>query len=69
MELLEMVPVRSSALEAVGYDPATSQLRIQFTSGRVYDFFQVPEQVYAELMHAPSKGSYFNYHIRNTYAR
>jgi hypothetical protein len=35
---VELVRVNSSALEAVGYDPATRRVRIRFTGGNTYDF-------------------------------
>ncbi|WP_298727301.1 KTSC domain-containing protein [uncultured Ferrovibrio sp.] len=42
-------------------------LRLVFRTGKIYDYFQVPLQVFAELMDAASKGRYFNFHIRNRY--
>jgi hypothetical protein len=62
-----MMPVKSSAIEAVGYDPTTRQMRIRFTGGSEYDFCGVPEAIYRDLMSAASKGSYYNDRIRDRY--
>ena len=63
-----MVPVSSSNLAAVGYDPPTETLRVEFLNGSLYEYKAVPQGVYDELMAAPSHGSYFNRFIRNSYA-
>ena len=62
---MNMIPVSSSNLSAVGYDGNT--LRIQFHTGGVYDYSGVPESVYNGLMNAASKGSYHAAHIKNDY--
>ena len=62
---MNMIPVNSSNLYAVGYDGST--LRIQFHSGGIYDYVGVPESVYNGLMNASSKGSYHAANIKNVY--
>ncbi|MFR5263994.1 KTSC domain-containing protein [Clostridium sp.] len=64
---MNMISVISSNLIAVGYDETTMTLRIQFTNG-TYDYFNVPSNVYEQLMTAPSKGSYHNRFIKNSYS-
>lgn len=64
---MEMIPVRSSAMRAIGYDTSTRRMRIIFEQGDSYDFCSVPPYVYEGLMRAPSKGSYYNDHIRDRY--
>lgn len=61
---MRMVPVDSSNLSAVGYDPVSQILRISFHSGSTYDYFSVPEDIYAGLMSASSKGQYHHVHIK-----
>jgi hypothetical protein len=65
---MDMVRVSSSAIEAVGYDGASKQMKIRFTSGKVYDFCGVPEHIHRELMAASSPGRYYNEHIKDRYA-
>ena len=62
---MSMIPVRSSAIRAVGFDGST--LRVEFRSGRVYDHPHVPESVYRGLMSASSKGWYYSRNIRGKY--
>ncbi|WP_232243413.1 KTSC domain-containing protein [Paraburkholderia sp. SOS3] len=64
---MEMVPVRSSAIRAVGYDPRRMHMRILFEQGHAYDFCRVPAHVYRGLMDASSKGTYYNHYIRDQY--
>lgn len=55
---MDMIPVVSKAVRAVGYDPAAKLLRIQFQTGSVYDYADQSQQVYWELMAAKSKGRF-----------
>ena len=64
---MQMIAVRSSAMVAVGYDPARRHMRITFSQGNTYDFCDVPQHVFDELLQAPSKGTYYNDHIRDRY--
>jgi hypothetical protein len=61
------VPLESSLLAWVRYDPARRQLQVQFRSGERYLYFQVPPTCYQQLLQAYSKGSYFNHQIRNCF--
>ena len=60
----EMVPVVSSQLAAVGYDPEKKQLRVEFVNGNVYDYSQVPQDIYEQLVNAPSVGQFFNGNVK-----
>ena len=62
-----MDKVNSSNLRAVGYNPMTETLTIQFHSGSIYEYYHVPLYVYTGLMSAPSKGKYHHRHIKNSY--
>jgi len=59
--------VASSAISSVGYDERSSVLEVQFESGAVYDYFDVPPQVYQDLLKASSKGSFVSQRIRDQY--
>lgn len=56
---IEMIPVDSSNLQAIGYDGLGQKLRAQFKSGAVYEYSQVTAETWDNLMHAPSKGKFF----------
>ncbi|OQA49773.1 MAG: hypothetical protein BWY45_03479 [Euryarchaeota archaeon ADurb.Bin294] len=64
---MERVPVSSSNIAAIGFDPKTSVLEIQFNSGHIYQYFGVPNAVYDGLMAADSHGQFFHKFIRNIY--
>lgn len=64
---LNRIPVVSSNLRSVAYDPKTRVLEIEFHSGGIYQYSGVPRSEYEALMNAASKGSYFAHNIKNSY--
>ena len=64
---IEMKAVKSEAAEAVGYDERKNTLRIRYTGGRIYDYFQVPPQEYTNLTKSTSMGGYINEVIKTKY--
>jgi len=66
-DFLERKPVRSSDLASVGYDGRRRVLEIEFRSGGIYRYLDVPGEVFSGLMGAESKGRYFAAHIRNQF--
>jgi hypothetical protein len=65
---MDRVAVESTILAWVEYSPERRLLKLGFHGGKVYDYFDVPLQTYAELLRAPSQGNYFNFNIRNHFA-
>ena len=61
------LPVQSSSMKAVGYDPTAMTLEIEFNDGNIYQYFDVPETVHAELMNSPSQGKFFSTQIKGTF--
>jgi hypothetical protein len=59
--------IESSTLASVLYLPAQRELQVEFRSGEIYQYADVPFHAYGELLAAPSKGTYFNLNIRNRY--
>lgn len=49
------------------YDPHSCTLRIRYLSGIAYDYKHVPEEVYAAMKAADSKGRFLNQHIKGHY--
>lgn len=64
---MDMKPVESSQIHAVGYDADTKTLRIHFKSGGVYDYSDVPPTLHQELLAAKSVGSFFHHKVRGFY--
>ena len=58
------IPLQSSLLSNVAYASSESILQLEFRDGAVYQFFDVPKEIYNRLLAAESKGNYFNRHIR-----
>lgn len=64
---MQMIPVRSSVITAVGYDAVARRIKITFKQGRTYDFCGVPPEVHQGLMNAGPKGAYYDRVIRDRY--
>jgi len=60
-------PIDSSAIASLGYDPGRETLEVEFRSGNVYRYFDVPEEVYEDFLRARSKGRYFGSFIRGRF--
>jgi hypothetical protein len=56
---MDREPVQSRALRSVGYESDAHMLELEFTSGSVYRYFDVPEFTYRALMLSRSKGQFF----------
>ncbi len=65
---MRTIPVVSSNLRAVGYDPARRELRVVFKSGSVHDHMGVSPEEHSALMAADSHGKHYNEHIKGRYA-
>lgn len=60
-------PVSSSNIRSIGYDHASSILEVEFTSGDVYQYFDVPENLYQQFLNTSSYGQFLNDIIRYNY--
>lgn len=59
--------VNSSNLKAVGYDPSSQLLEIEFNHGGIYQYSGVPQYIFDGLLGAGSHGQYFHAHIKDVY--
>lgn len=59
--------VDSTNLEWVSYDEDNQDLYIQFRSGGLYVYHQVPKNIFEDLLKAGSKGRYHNIKIKYKY--
>lgn len=64
---MQRLPLDSSSLRSAGYDEGSSELEIEFQSGRVYRFSGVPAGLYLWLARSRDKGGLFNRLIRDRY--
>lgn len=59
--------VHSSSVRSVGYDLETWTLEVEFASGDVYRYLEVPELVHRQLMASDSVGRFINKRIKPHY--
>ena len=63
----ERVPVESSHIASIGYNPEKTELEVEFLSGAVYRYAEVPQHLYQNLMGADSIGAYFADYVQHAY--
>lgn len=64
---MERYSVPSSNIASIGYDEGTETLEVEFLSGSVYQYYNVPLNMYEQLMQDGSKGRFLNTYIKNAY--
>jgi len=64
---MQRLPVESSDLVSIGYDPAQKLLEVEFQGGRVYQYRNVEPETHAQFMRADSYGTFFFAHINGQY--
>ena len=64
---MDRIRVSSTNISSIGYEPVSQTLEIEFTSGAVYKYVDVPITVHQRFMAAPSKGRFFDASIKDKY--
>lgn len=64
---MERERVTSSNIHSAGYDGVAGTLEVKFHESGVYQYFNVPRGIYERLMAAPSKGKFFDEHIKERF--
>lgn len=59
--------IDSSNLKSAGYDEARGILAVEFQSGAIFHYYQVPLQVFEDFGAAESRGRYYAKEIRGKY--
>jgi hypothetical protein len=59
-------PVISSNINSVGYENQT--LEVEFNSGGIYQYYNVPSYIHSGLMSASSHGKYLHRNVKGTYS-
>jgi hypothetical protein len=59
--------VQSTAIAKVGYSKRQHILEIEFVSGAVYRYLDLPAAVYRDLMSAESKARFYDFNIKGHY--
>lgn len=64
---MDMINVDSSNVAAVGYDEDSSTLQVEFNNGGMYQYFDVPVNLFEGLRDADSVGGYLAANIKGRY--
>lgn len=64
---MHRVSVSSSNIRSIGYDRQLGTLEVEFTSGDIYQYFNVPDHLYRQFFQASSPGQFLNDNIRYSY--
>ncbi len=67
-ESITMLPVTSAMAKSIGYSEETETLRIEFSSGAVYQYSDVEPGTWESLQDSDSTGSFFNSEIKGCYS-
>jgi hypothetical protein len=64
---MERESVESSNIASLGYDAEASILEVEFHSGAVWQYYDVPENIYYDMKNFGSLGKFFNTNIKGQY--
>lgn len=64
---MEHKPVKSTNVQSVGYDQQQRHLEVKFRGGTHYRYFNVPQDVYDDLMGSESVGQAFHTLIKGKF--
>ena len=61
-------PIQSKSVRSAGHDPEENVLEVEFASGGVYRYLNVPPEVYDWFLKAGSKGAFINRIVKEQHA-
>ena len=64
---MNRIAVSSSTIKAIGYEERTQTLEVEFKSGGVYQYLDVPKIIYERFVLATSKGKFLAQFIKDKY--
>lgn len=64
---MNRIPLSSTSIASAGYDSNSHTLEVEFRSGGLYQYFDVPCTVYESFMSAESAGQFLNAHVRGAF--
>lgn len=64
---VERQPLKSKAVVSAGYDEAARELELEFRSGHVYRYADVPPSVYEWLLRVENKGGFVRRMVQGHY--
>lgn len=64
---MKMVPVNSSNVEAVGYDPANREMHVRFKGSSTYVHHNVGPDEHAAFVKSPSLGKHYHANFKDKF--
>ncbi len=61
---MDRVSVTSSMVRSIGYEEASQTLEVEFNSGLIYQYYNVPRIIHEQLLAAESMGKFINFQIK-----
>jgi len=65
---MDRTPVSSSNVLSIGYDSEKMVLEIEFVSGLVYEYYDVPIHIYENLLASDSIGGFLHHHVKGFFS-
>lgn len=62
-----MIKVNSSTISEIGYDAASQVMTVKFKNGGVYEYLEVPKEIYDFVASAESVGKALNAEVKGVY--
>lgn len=59
--------VSSSLINSIGYDEESKTLELEFNNGKVYQYLNVPQETYQNMIDSFSIGKFFYQHIKGVF--
>jgi hypothetical protein len=59
--------VASSSLSRVAYEPSSMVMSVEFHNGTVYEYFDIPQTLFEQLVAAGSAGQFLVQNVKGTY--
>ena len=61
------VEIKSSNLKFASFDTTNKILKVTFNNGSIYEYYDIPWQIFTRFRMAESQGKYFNTEISKKY--
>lgn len=67
IQRMEREMVDSSTVLSIGYEPDSNTLEVEFKNGSLYQYYNVPEDIYQQIMASDSKGKFLHVYVKPAY--
>ena len=64
---MERIYVSSSNISSIGYDESQMVLEVEFLSGGIYQYYDIPYETYERFINAESHGKFFHAYIKGVF--